>query len=305
MKNLLLKNFLVRAYVHLGYQKSITDYSFLKYSQGFHNNVCIIDLDWTIMCFRRCLNLLEARMKMLPKCLIYNEQLATKPLLTRVRRRFGKSWLVVSKLPFKNMRIKPLSILVSISRQPQVHNSIFRVAYNRGIPSIHFIGSNTPPFIFEYFVPCNIISRKSNFLYLKLLYRIKRRYSRQNKVRFIKAVKRMENKLVNTWRFHEFKKYRKKRWKKRNFKIALKPRLRHLVWLFWNKVWNKKTVHILRKALRGNPAARKCVKTFLKFKRYYILQATRAFEIYWKKKNVHDGAHLRSENHVCNMLNQS
>jgi len=45
MKNLLLKNFLVRAYVHLGYQKSITDYSFLKYSQGFHNNVCIIDLD--------------------------------------------------------------------------------------------------------------------------------------------------------------------------------------------------------------------------------------------------------------------
>jgi len=30
-------------------------------------------------------------MKMLPKCLIYNEQLATKPLLTRVRRRFGKS----------------------------------------------------------------------------------------------------------------------------------------------------------------------------------------------------------------------
>jgi len=179
----LLRNFLVRHYVHLGYQVALTDYSFLKYSLGFHNNVTIIDVQWILVCLKRCLKLIEFRAHHLEKCLFLNERFREYERFRKLRKQFYP-WSLAFRLPTQRLRWGFWSILIVISRQPLTHLSMSKVAYKKNVPSVHFIGTNTSPHPFEYFVPCNILNFRANRLYTQMLYILKNRVSLARSKRF-------------------------------------------------------------------------------------------------------------------------
>jgi len=184
----ILRNYLIRHYIHLGYQASLTDHAFLKYSLGFHNNVNVIDTDWTISCLKRCLTLLEFRLFRFSKCFFLNDQWnnVQKDLFQKIIIKKFYPWYVTSKLPFKILRLQFYFVYIVISRHPEIHYVIQKLARKKNIPSVHFIGSTTPPSMFEYFVPCNVLSHAANLVYTKLVNAIKIRLERKSQDSFLK-----------------------------------------------------------------------------------------------------------------------
>jgi hypothetical protein len=110
---------------------------------------------------------------------------------------------------------------------------------------------------------------------------MKRKHDRQDKVRFAKAIKRMEEKLVNTWRFHAFK-YRKK-WRNPDRSKLLSTRLQLLNDQFLMGFWTLENESQIWKAKSGDVEAQKYLEKFFRLESRFMLKAKKLLEVLVKK----------------------